>query len=427
MPSPTDRANPKVLIVGGGLAGLCCARQLNAQGIDSQVLESSDRAGGRVQTDELDGFLLDRGFQVLLTAYPECQQVLDYEALQLCRFEPGALVRYRGKFHRLADPWRQPRYLLTTTFSPLATLADKLRVARLKRQVCQGDLSGLAQRPETTTLARLQACGFSEQFMETFFRPFLGGVFLERDLQTSSRKFDLLFRMFAQGDAVLPARGMGALVDQLVDSLPAGTVRTGARVAKVMEDRVQLTCGEVCHASRVVIATPPGVTRQLVGQSAVGMDAAHGVTCLYFAAERPPLSEPVLVLNGEGKGPIINLSVPSQVAPAYAPPGESLVSVSVLGTVEAEREAGLQRQVVEQLTEWFGSQVNDWRHLKTYRIPYALPSQDPPALSPVEKPIHLPGNLFACGDYLDTGSIQGSIQGAMVSGRRAGQAVATSL
>ena len=418
-----DRPTPKVLIVGGGLAGLCCARHLNQQGIENEVLEASDRAGGRVRTDEVDGFLLDRGFQVLLTAYPEAQRVLDYESLELCHFEPGALVRYRGKFRRFADPWRQPRHLLATALSPLAHLSDKLRVARLKRQVCNADLAGLYQRPETTTLARLQAFGFSERIMDTFFRPFLGGVFLERELQTSSRKFDLLFRMFSQGDAALPSRGMGALVEQLVGSLPAGTIRTEAPVAEVSEDRVRLTSGEVCRAARVVIATPPAVASRLVGRRPTEAAAAHGVTCLYFAAQRSPLKDPVLVLNGEGEGPINNLSVPSQVSPGYAPVGESLVSVSVLGTVAADRETGLLRQVVQQLTDWFGGQVKQWRHLKTYSIPYALPNQDPPALSPVEKPIHLPGNLFACGDYLDTASIQG----AMVSGRRAAEAVVASL
>lgn len=423
MTNLTDRPTPKVLIVGGGLAGLCCARYLNQQGIENEVLEASDRAGGRVRTDEVDGFLLDRGFQVLLTAYPEAQRVLDYESLELCRFEPGALVRYRGKFRRFADPWRQPRHLLATALSPLAHLSDKLRVARLKRQVCNADLAGLYQRPETTTLARLQAFGFSERIMDTFFRPFLGGVFLERELQTSSRKFELLFRMFSQGDAALPSRGMGALVEQLVGSLPAGTIRTEASVAEVSEDRVRLTSGEVCRAARVVIATPPAVTGRLVGRRPTEAAAAHGVTCLYFAAQRSPLKDPVLVLNGEGEGPINNLSVPSQVAPGYAPAGESLVSVSVLGTVAADRETDLQRQVVQQLTDWFGGQVKQWRHLKTYSIPYALPNQDPPALSPVEKPIHLPGNLFACGDSLDTASIQG----AMVSGRRAAEAVVASL
>ena len=123
MTNLTDRPTPKVLIVGGGLAGLCCARYLNQQGIENEVLEASDRAGGRVRTDEVDGFLLDRGFQVLLTAYPEAQRVLDYESLELCRFEPGALVRYRGKFRRFADPWRQPRHLLATALSPLAHLS----------------------------------------------------------------------------------------------------------------------------------------------------------------------------------------------------------------------------------------------------------------------------------------------------------------
>jgi len=169
--------NTEVLIIGAGLAGLCCARRLHEAGVSFQLLEASDDIGGRARTDEVDGFLLDHGFQVLLTAYPEAKQVLDYDALELARFAPGALVRYRGKFRRFSDPWRSPRHLLSTALSPVGSLADKLRVARLRSRVCRGSLEALFERPESTTIESLRSAGFSSQIIEAFFRPFLGGSF----------------------------------------------------------------------------------------------------------------------------------------------------------------------------------------------------------------------------------------------------------
>jgi phytoene dehydrogenase-like protein len=199
-------ANPDVLIVGGGIAGLCCARRLHQSGVSCRVLESTHRVGGRACTEEFRGFRLDRGFQVLLTEYPEAQKVLNYDKLHLSRFEPGALIRYQGKFHRFVDPWRRPRHLIQTAFSPIASLADKLRVARLRGRVCRGSLEELDTRPEKTTLAKLHDEGFSDRIVERFFKPFLGGVFLENDLSTSSRKFDFVFKCFRR--VMLPSLPM---------------------------------------------------------------------------------------------------------------------------------------------------------------------------------------------------------------------------
>jgi protoporphyrinogen oxidase len=411
---------PEVLIVGGGLAGLCCARRLQQSGVSFQIVEAADAVGGRARTDNVDGFLLDRGFQVLLTAYPEARDVLDYGKLNLARFEPGALIRYRGSFHRFADPWRRPRHLLATAISPVASLGDKLRVARLRRRVCRGTLTELHERPETTTLAQLHNEGFSERIIERFFRPFLGGVFLESGLNTSSRKFEFVFRMFSLGDAAVPAKGMGAMAQQLADGLPPESVRTGARVVHLEPNRIRLESGEVLTAPVVVVACEEPAAAKLLGES--GAVHANSVTCFFFAADKAPIEEPILVLNGEGQGPINNLCVPSQVSSDYAPPGKSLVSVSVLGVVPDDREGDLYNQVVEQLQDWFGSAVAQWRPLKTYKIPYALPIQNPPALSPVAKPAMRQDGIFVCGDYLDTASIQG----AMLSGRRAAECVAAS-
>ena len=179
-------SNPDVLIVGAGLSGLCCAHHLTKRGITCDILEASDTIGGRVKTDEVDGFLLDHGFQVLLTSYPEAQAVLDYEALDLRKFEPGALIRSNGTFHRFVDPWRRPKHLLATATSPVASIADKIRVAGLRRDLCSQSLHELYNRPEVSTLERLREDGFAESITERFFRPFLGGDFLEFELNTSS-------------------------------------------------------------------------------------------------------------------------------------------------------------------------------------------------------------------------------------------------
>ncbi len=408
-------SDPQVHIVGAGLAGLCCALRLQEAGISSQIFEASDDVGGRARTDEVDGFLLDRGFQVLLTAYPEAKQVLDYKGLELARFEQGALIRYQGKFHRFADPWRRPRHLLSTAFSPVATFGDKLRVARLRQRVCRGTLDELFARPEAATIEALRGEGFSDRIINGFFRPFLGGVFLDRELQTSSRMFDFVFRMFATGDAAIPARGMGAMARQIAARLPAEVIRTDSPVDKIESDSIRLASGENLRAATTVVACDAPAAKALLGSEP--STSGRGVTCLYFAADEPPVKEPILVLNGEGEGPVNNLCVPSQLSPTYAPLDQSLISVTALGIPSDSDD--FQGQVSGQLREWFGAVVDGWRHLRTYRIPYALPTQVPPALSPVAKPARRTDGIFVCGDYLETASIQG----AMVSGRRVAEQI----
>lgn len=414
-----------VAIVGGGLAGLCCAHHLQQAGIDFTVFESTAQLGGRVQSDWVDGFLLDRGFQVLLTAYPAAQAILDYPALELRPFHPGALVRLDGRFQRFADPFRQPQHAWATAMSKIGTWSDKLRVARLKSFVLSETLEQIYQRPETTTLAALRERGFSEKIIQHFFKPFLGGVFLESELNTSSRMFYFVFKMFSAGQTAVPAAGMGQISKQLADRLPASAIRFNCPVRQVQADGLILENGQAVAADAVVLATPEPITRRLLGPRSTDpshpqpmqlapseQHAWNAVTCFYYAAAKSPIGEASLVLNGEGRGPINNLCVPSDVSPTYAPDGQALISVSVLGDLADDRE------VRRQLEEWFGKPVQDWRLLKSYRIDQALPQQNPPHLSPVEKSPRINDSLFCCGDFYDTASIQG----AFTSAQRAAQA-----
>lgn len=407
--------NKPIVIIGAGLAGLCCALELQEAGREFIIIDAADRPGGRVRTDVVDGFLLDRGFQVLLDSYPEVGRRLDLAKLKLRKFDPGALARYKGEFHSVTDPFRRPLAALPTIFTPIGSLVDKFRVGLIRADVLKDAAEKLFDRKEMTTLERLREAGFNDSLIERFFRPFLGGIFLERELTTSSRMFDYVFWMFSMGSACLPAEGMEAIPRALAEKLPASSLRTNTKVASVGYGIVTLENGEVIEAAATVIATDAPAAARLLGEPEAPKGV--GVTCVYFSVPLAPLTAAVLILNGDGTGPINNICFPTRVASSYGPEGTDLASISVLGT--GHDSTTLIAGVKEQLTDWFGSEVEEWKHLATYEIDYALPSQEPPALTPAEREVRVRPGLYVCGDHIDNASIQG----AMVSGRRAARAL----
>jgi phytoene dehydrogenase-like protein len=412
--------SPDVLIVGAGLAGLGCATRLKQIGVPFQILEASDGVGGRVRTDLVDGFRLDRGFQVMLTAYPEAQRVLDYGPLDLKRFERGALIRFGGRFHRFADPRRDPFRGLQTLVGPIGSFADKWRLLKLQAKVCAGKIEDQFRRPEGLTLDMLRWAGFSDAMIDRFFRPLFGGIFLERKLVTSSRMFRFVFRTLVEGETAVPALGMGAIPQQIADGLPTGSVRLNAPVERVGPGQVVLRGGEELTAKAVVVAVQGPEAARLT--PSLTAPASRGVTCVYFAAEASPVKEPILVLDAEGTGPVNNFAVMSDVAPSYAPAGAALLSASVLGDPPGD-EAKLVQSVRDHLAEWYGPAAQHWRHLKTYRIAHALLDQTAPALDVPQRPVRLEKGLYVCGDHRENASIDG----ALSSGWRAAQAVAEDL
>jgi len=252
--------------------------------------------------------------------------------------------------------------------------------------------------------------------IDCFFRPFIGGVFFDPDLGVSSRMFEFGFRMFSMGDTALPSGGMGAIPEQIAARLPEGTVRTGARVESIQEDGAILQSGEKIKARAAVVATEGPEAARLLGDKE--KPGSRSVSCLYYETDDPPVSEPLLILNGEGKGPINSLCCPSSVAPNYAPKNKALLSTTIIGNPDQDDQQ-LETAVRAQLTEWFGASVKGWRYLRIYRIPHALPMQVPPVFDPTSRPAQIRPGLFVCGEHQNVASIQW----AMVSGRQAAEAV----
>lgn len=414
-----------VIVVGAGLAGLACARRLAAAGRRVVVLEASDRPGGRVATDSIEGFRVDRGFQVLNDAYPEARRQLDLAALRLGRFEPGALVARGGRLLPIADPWRRPLTAVGAVVRGTVGIADALRTARLRHDVLREFRGGRLDpdRPagaaERTTAAALAARGFSADFVERFFRPFFGGVFLERELETSADVFRFDFAMFALGSACLPAGGMDALPRQLAAGLPEGSLRLGTRVRHAAAGRVVLDDGGVMEAAEVVVAVPAATGLLADPPAAVGSQRrTKGTTLVAFAAARSPLRTPTLVVNGERTGAIDNLTVPSDVADGYAPAGASLVTVSLRGDWRGTDEPAAVRA---EARSWFGREVDGWRHLATVHVPHALPDESPAARRLRPATPRLGPGLLLCGDHCTSGSINGALAG----GRACAEAILT--
>ena len=399
-----------VVVIGAGLAGLATARALRAAGRDVVILESSDDIGGRVRTDEVDGFLLDRGFQVLLTAYPELHRQFDVRALDLRAFEPGAMVWLSGKGRVMSDPFRRPATIAATTLAPVGSLTDKIRLAGLRSRVGRGDARRLLRNDDVRTLDMLRATGFSSRMIQRFFIPLAGGIQLDPELSASRRMFDLVFRMLSEGDAAVPARGMREIPRQLASHIEPGRIHLNTRVTGIDGRYVTIQDGSSIEARAIVVATEGPAASALLGIEPV---VSRSVSCAYFDAPTPPTESRYIILDGTGAGPVLNVAVMSNIAPSYAPAGRHLVAAAMPGVTGVEAEPIARAQ----LTRMFGAGVSQWRHLRTYDIPHGQPDMSPP-LDP-KKPVSLGNGVFVCGDHRDTASIQG----ALFSGRRCAQAV----
>ncbi|GIF26285.1 phytoene dehydrogenase-like protein [Actinoplanes tereljensis] len=394
-----------VVIVGGGLAGLAAARRLDRAGVEWLLVEGSDRIGGRVTTDIVDGWHLDRGFQVVNTAYPRIPALIDIDALDLRFFTSGVLVRRGADLHRLVNPMSEPLAAAATLTSGVGTLSDRLKFAALATRCATTPPAKLLQARETTTQEMLRRAGLSHRMIEEVLRPFLSGVFADRSLETSSHVFSMVLRSFTRGRIGVPAAGMAALPAAIAGPLPYPQLLIGARTLSLGPGLVVTEAGEI-HCKAVVVATDPGAAAELLPQ--LPMPDMHGLTTFYFGADRAPLDEPTLVLDGDRREIIANTVVVSNAAPEYAPTGKSLIAASVVGV--SAPSAASETVIRVELSRMYGVSAEPWELLDVVSIPQALPSARGPQAN-LRKPVNLGDGLFVAGDHRDSPSIQGALAG----------------
>lgn len=422
----------KVVVVGAGLSGLCCARTLQRAGVEAQVYEASDGVGGRVRTDIIANCRLDRGFQVLFTAYPSVQQELDLKALNLQYFDSGATVYWRGSSYGMSDPLREPDQLIETGLSPLITLQDKMRTLRLRRDMRKVTLSEIAEYPDMTMDDYLREYGFSEKYLNRFIRPFFAGIFLDYSLHTSVRMFGFVWKMLIEGRTAVPEKGMGAIPRQIAKDLTPDSVHLNAPVVEILRSEgratgIRLEGGETVGADAVVVAAEAPAAARLTGLPLP--IEPRSVTCLYFLLPKPLNSSKSIMLfaepnaYAEGQALVNNAAMMSNIAPTYVTKGKSLLSATVLGSSGLADEELMRRVKGEIAPHFPGSEPDAWQLIHIYRIPWAQFRQPVGIFDRLPATeTALPG-MFLGGEI----TVSSSIHGALVSGQRAAAAALTYL
>ena len=373
------------------------------------MLEAGGQAGGRLATERIDGFVVDRGFQVLNTGYPRAAD-LDLDALRLGWFERGAVVRVDGRAHRVVDPRQRPSEVIGTATAPIGSLWDKAALAAFSLRAGYAPVGRLLAARERTAERSLRAAGVGDTALERFFRPFLAGVLLEDELTTSSRYLDLLWRSFVRGSIGLPADGMQAVGEQLAGRLGEGRLHLHRAVRAVAPGSVLTDAGR-WSADAVVVATDPATAAQLL--PAVDASAPRQVTTHFHVLPASPWNAPLIVL-GQPRGRLVNTVVLSDAQPRYSPDGRALVASSTLAPTGED-------EVRAEIAEAHGVAPSDLDHLTSVTVPGAQPAAVPPLR--LRRPVDLGDGVYVCGDHRDTPSIQG----AMASGARAARAVLRAL
>ncbi len=419
----------RVAIVGAGVAGLTAGRILHRAGCDVTIYEQSDGVGGRVRSDRVRGFVLDRGFQVLFTAYPAAARQLDYGALNLRPFDPGAVISFAAERHVLADPLRDPAALPAALLSPVISTEDKLRTAALSAELKFRPVPNIMEGKDETTERYLLRRGFSGAYIERFIRPFFGGIFLDRSLQTSSKAFRFDWKMLSSGDTVVPATGMGAISEQIgAELIAADRVHLGTSIIALSRGGygnvtgVRDAGGMTHLADTVIVATPAPEAARLTGEAMPS--GGVGTTCLYFTGPASVYDEKKIMLHANPNAFVNSVTQLDNVAPEYAPAGAHLLSVNVLGIPDGDDTTLAERAARDLRRIWAGDRralnaISRLSLLAVYRIPYAQFPQPVGIYDTLPDSTTGTPGLFFAGEF--TGA--SSFNAAIASGEACARAV----
>jgi len=403
-----SKNNVNIHIVGAGISGLIAAKVLEENGFSPVIIESSDRAGGRVKTDIIDGYQLDRGFQVLLTDYPAAKKFLDFDALALQKFVPGAAIFYNGKKSIMGDAFRDSSLLFSTIFSNAGSIVDKLKVLKLNNQLKKKKLHTIFLDEEKTTYQYLIDFGFSDKIISRFFKPFFGGIFLESELTTSSRMFEFVYKMFGEGLAVLPKGGIEEIPKQLLNSLTKTKFLFNRKVSSVKDDEILLSNGDKILSDYTIIATDPSPMIDNLKNQKVNWKSCQ---TLYFTCAKKSISKPIIGLVADKESLVNNIFYHTSISMENRNEQE-LLSVTVIKEHQLS-EKNLVKKIQDDLDTFCG--ITEAKFLHSYHIPMALPNLQNIQYDLNPSETQLTDTLFIAGDTL----LNGSLNAAMISGEKA--------
>ena len=400
--------SPSIHIIGGGISGLIAARVLEEHGLSATIIEATDRLGGRVKTDVVDGYNLDHGFQVLLTAYPAAKKYLDFDALALQEFLPGSAIFKNGKQKIIGDPLRNLSLLIPTLFSEIGTVNDKLKILALNRRLKKKSIQNIFAEKEQTTLAYLENIGFSETIITDFFIPFFSGIFLENKLDTSSRMFEFVYKMFGEGNAALPKDGIQAIPKQLFEKLKNTTCVFNTKVKSVENGSIILESGEIIKSNFTIIATQAsGLVSNLKNQATLWKSC----DTLYFEVTKREIRKPLIGLIAAPNALINNIFYHTSLQTS-ATATKELLSVTVIDRQNLTNKQ-LVTEVQKELKELCN--IDSCTFIKQYNIPMALPKLQDIEYEMLPSETRLTEAIFLAGDT----QLNGSLNAAMIAGERA--------
>lgn len=403
-----DKKDVKIHIIGAGISGLIAAKVLEDHGYSSIILEASDRVGGRVKSDLVEGFVLDRGFQVLLTAYPAATKYMDFEALKLQKFVPGAAIFKDGKQTVIGDPLRDFSLLFSSLWADVGSFSDKIKTLKLNNYLKSRTLKEIFDSPEKTTLEYLQEYGFSEPMIELFFRPFFAGIYLEPDLSTSSRMFEFVYKMFGKGYAALPQNGMEEIPKQLEGHLKNTSIRFNCPVAKVKDGEILLQNGEIVESEFTIVASEASSLIQNLKNQEMYWQSCDA---LYFKTNDRVIDKPLIGLI-PGKDRLVNnIFYPTSFSQKDSRDSQLLSVTIVKDHNFSEKE--LVERVKDELKEICG--IEHATFLKHYPIKKALPRLNGLRYEMLPSETRLTSTIFLAGDT----QLNPSLNAAMISGERA--------